>query len=565
MPDNLAKQLGQIPLFAKLSRDDLKAVAQLAKHTEYPAWSEVCHQGQLGETAYFVESGELRALHVDSQGVEQEVARMGPGAHFGETSLMLGEPRDATIEVVRDATLLYLNKCDFDQLLVDRPWILKALQMRPDVAKKRLARRFKWQDPEEVVVASLHKHSMLLIRNIFLPSLILAVDLVGCGYWYLQSKSPLALIAAGLFGLLPAGVTAYLTIDHYNDDYIVTNKRVVHEERVPLVFKSRAEAPLRSIQDIQQSQEGLLAQLYDFGDLIIETAGERGHVIFRQIPDPAQTQEIIFEQMERVLAGARAEERAAIRDTLRQHFGIPAVEPPTPASEETECPTPRFKLTIPRWVRAPVRLFRYFMPPLHHQQGDTITWRKHWIPLLRPIAPPTVFIVLTTGIAIYLMFFHFDNWAQILIGYGVVMCLLFLWWLWIFDDWQNDVYQVTATRIIDVERMPLYLREQRREASLGVIQNISLEIPGVLGNLLNYGSVTIETAGAGAFTFDHVKDPRGVQAEIFRRVEAFQAKQRQEEAGRRRTELLNWFSVYDQIRNSTLPANAPPSLYQQET
>jgi hypothetical protein len=142
-----------------------------------------------------------------------------------------------------------------------------------------------------------------------------------------------------------------------------------------------------------------------------------------------------------------------------------------------------------------------------------------------------------------------------LIIYGVIMSSLSLWWLWMFDDWQNDVYQVTATRIIDVERRPLYLREQRREASLGMIQNVSLEIPGVLGNLLDYGSVTIETAGAGAFTFDYVKDPRGVQAEIFRRVEAFQAQKRKEEADRRRTELMDWFSVYDQVRSSTSSAN----------
>jgi len=564
MPNDLAKQLEQIPLFAKLSRDDLKAVAQLVERAQYPAWSEVCHQGELGQTIYFVESGELRVLRVDPQGIEQEVGSLGPGEYFGETSLMLGEPRDATVEVVQDATLLYLNKGDFDQLLEERPWVLKALQMRPDVATKRLARRFKWQDPEEVVVARLHKHNVILARNIFIPCLVLLADIVGCGYWYVQSRSPLALIAGILLGLFPALFTLYLTMDHYNDDYVVTNQRVVHEERIPFVLESRTEAPLRSVQDIQQTQEGFLAQLYNFGDLIIETAGERGHVIFRQIPDPAQTQEIIFEQIERVLARARAEERAAIRDTLRHHFGIPSLETSAPAPEAVS-PTPRFKLTIPQWVLAPVRLFRYFMPPLRYEEGDTITWRKHWIPLLKPIAPPTLVITLGTLGTVYLIFYHFSNWGPILIAYGVVMAGVFLWWLWIFDDWQNDVYQVTATRIIDVERLPLYLREQRREASLGVIQNVSLEIPGVLGNLLNYGSVTIETAGAGAFTFDHVKDPRGVQAEIFRRVEAFQAKQRREEADRRRTELLDWFSVYDQIRNSAPPANLPPSSYYQET
>jgi hypothetical protein len=159
---------------------------------------------------------------------------------------------------------------------------------------------------------------------------------------------------------------------------------------------------------------------------------------------------------------------------------------------------------------------------LRLEQGDTITWRKHWIALLRPIALPTVLIVVVTLGAIY-MAGSSSNLSSILIGYGTLMIFLFPWWLWKFADWQNEVYQVTATRIIDIERLPM--REERREASLGVIQNISLEIPGLLGKLLNYGSVTIETAGAGAFTFDYVKDPRGVQAEIFRRVEAFQQSQ----------------------------------------
>jgi CRP-like cAMP-binding protein len=100
MSNNLTKQLEQVPLFAELGRDDLKAVAKLVGRVLYPAGSEICRQGQLGLTAYFVESGELRVLYIDPQGIEHEVGRLGPGDYFGETSLMLGEPRDATIQVV---------------------------------------------------------------------------------------------------------------------------------------------------------------------------------------------------------------------------------------------------------------------------------------------------------------------------------------------------------------------------------------------------------------------------------------------------------------------------------
>ena len=44
--------------------------------------------------------------------------------------------------------------------------------------------------------------------------------------------------------LIPLLFALYLTVDQYNDNYILTNKRVVHEERVPLMYESRAEAPL---------------------------------------------------------------------------------------------------------------------------------------------------------------------------------------------------------------------------------------------------------------------------------------------------------------------------------
>jgi hypothetical protein len=564
MANDLVKQLKQVSLFAELGRDDLKAVAKLVKRAHYSAGSEICRQGRLGLTAYIVESGELCLLYVDPLGVEQEVGRLGPGDYFGETSLLLGEPRDATVEAVQDVTLLYLNKDEFDQLLDERPSVLKSLQMRPDVARKRRAKRFKWQDPDEVVVISQHRHNAVFVRNLAFPGIVLLMVVFGSAFWYQRSRSPLTLIAGAVLLLVPALFIAYLYADHRDDIYIVTNKRVVRKEQVPLGRESRVEAPLRTVQDIQESQEGLLAQLFNFGDLIIETAGERAHVAFSEVPDPAGVRDAIFEQIRRVQAGAKAEERAAIRDAMQQHFGIQPLEEKAAAPPSTP-EKRRLKLTIPAWVFAPLRVFAYLLPSLRQERGDTITWRKHWIALPRSISLPTLLIVLATVAAVLLIRQAPANWALILVGYSVALILLFPWWLWQFDDWQNDIYQVTATRIIDVERLPFYLREERREASLGVIQNISLEISGFLGRLLNYGSVTIETAGAGAFTFDYVKDPRGVQAEIFRRVEAFQSQQRQAAAERHRNELLDWFAVYDQIRYSASSAPQSPPYHQQET
>jgi len=563
MPNNLVKQLRQIKLFAKLGRDDMRALIKLVEPREYKAGDEVCHQGDEGHSLYLVQSGELRVLYVNPQGIEQLVRTLGPGGYFGETSLLLGEPRDATVEATQDSVLLSISKDEFDQLLKERPEMFRTLQVRPEVLQKYYARqhRFDWQDEGEVVFVCERRHYIILVRNLIVPVILLLLALGGSIFLTTIAGPWIPLVGGG--GLIAALLVfiAYLIMDHRDERYVVTNKRVVRREHTPLGRESRVVAPLRTIQDIQESQVGLLTQWFDFGDLIIETAGERGHLAFREIPNPERVREIIFVQIRRSQAVAKASEREAIHEYMQHHFETQITEREAPPAE----PSPEEKPSRPdvlAWLRAPLRIFTYFLPPLRHEQENTITWRKHWIALLKPIAiPSTLLVASTIGALVLLVVTSGSVRTFSLIGYGIALIILLPWWLWKFDDWQNDIYQVTPTRIIDVERLPFYLRENRREASLGMIQNVQFEIPGFLGRVLNFGSVTIETAGAGAFTFDLVKDPSGVQAEIFRRMEAFQARQSQAAAEQHRSELLDWFTVYhEEVRRSP---PQPPSSHQQ--
>jgi membrane protein YdbS with pleckstrin-like domain len=557
MPSELVQRLREIPLFAHLGREEIKAVSKLLKREQYPAGHVLGRQGDTGQTAYIIESGEVSILQVDSYGIEREVGRLGPGAYFGETSLLLGEPRDATIVTAQDVTLLCINKDDLDALLARHPDMRKDLNMRHDVAQKHHARRadFKWLDEGERVFVCQHRHNVILLRSIIVPMLVILVVLIGTIYWYRTDQTTVPIIVGGAVIAVLLVFVSYLAMDHRDERYIVTNRRVVRRDHTPLGRESRVDAPLHTIQDIQESQVGLLAQLYDFGDLIVETAGERGHVAFREIPDPEGVREIIFEQIRRSQSAAKVAERDAIRGDMRRYFETqivtePAVTPATVATKERPRPT-FFDL-----LRKP---FDYFLPALRYERGDTITWRKHWIALLKPIAPPTLLGLAATVLAIYWLWQNPATAVATMIAYGVILVFLTPWWLWRFDDWQNDIYQVTSTRIIDVERLPFFLREDRREASLGAIQNVQFEIPGTLAKMLNYGSVTIETAGAGAFTFDLVQDPSEVQAEIFRRMEAFRKHQVQASAEQHRTELLDWFAVYDQVRRSASAVSQPPS------
>jgi hypothetical protein len=108
--------------------------------------------------------------------------------------------------------------------------------------------------------------------------------------------------------------------------------------------------------------------------------------------------------------------------------------------------------------------------------------------------------------------------------------------------------EVTDDRIIDTEALPWGFRTRRAETTFDRIQNVSFDIPNPVATLLNYGTVLIYTAGVeGRLDFEYVRDPKRVQAEIFRRLTAYEARQRRQERERRWEELPEWFSTYEEM------------------
>jgi hypothetical protein len=65
--------------------------------------------------------------------------------------------------------------------------------------------------------------------------------------------------------------------------------------------------------------------------------------------------------------------------------------------------------------------------------------------------------------------------------------------------------------------------------------------------LFRYGNVIIRVPGA-VYEFNDVHHPAAVQNEISKRVEAFKRRQAENEARGRRTELSDWFAMYDQMQ-----------------
>jgi uncharacterized membrane protein YdbT with pleckstrin-like domain len=93
--------------------------------------------------------------------------------------------------------------------------------------------------------------------------------------------------------------------------FVVTTDRLIH--RTGVISKSGREIPLERLNDVS-FHSTLFQRILGAGDLLIESAGERGQQLFSSFPHPERTQNLIHHQIE--LAQARDADRMAGRREL---------------------------------------------------------------------------------------------------------------------------------------------------------------------------------------------------------------------------------------------------------
>jgi len=182
-----------------------------------------------------------------------------------------------------------------------------------------------------------------------------------------------------------------------------------------------------------------------------------------------------------------------------------------------------------------------FRPSIPYEPG-LLVWRKHWWALFQALTSPL--LALATVVILLLLartFFRegLPPWANLL--FALSLMLIAIWILWRSIDWENDLYIVTNERVVDIEKIPLVF-EHRREASLGMIQDVSYTKPSFIAQRLDFGDVHLETAAAVGL--DSVPHPQQVQAEIFRRLQAFRQRAQQEEERKREEEIIRLLARY---------------------
>lgn len=119
--------LDQIAVFQTMDKaEKMKIVDALIPRT-VKAGTEVMKQGDVGDMFYIVESGKVIVKQLNNEGKEEVVNEKGPGAYFGEISLLYDQPRSATVVISddEDSVLLTLTRKNFINMLGPMKTLLK--------------------------------------------------------------------------------------------------------------------------------------------------------------------------------------------------------------------------------------------------------------------------------------------------------------------------------------------------------------------------------------------------------------------------------------------------------
>lgn len=158
---------------------------------------------------------------------------------------------------------------------------------------------FEHQGKDETVILFLRQHIitlvpttalavfMILVPTIFLPLMFrlfgasihipVGYIIIGTLFWYIAT-----------FGIFFARLLYW-----FFNIFIVTNERIIDIDFINLLYKDVSETQIARVQDISYNSKGIFAAIFNYGDVMIQTAGELPNFSFELVPKPSEVVKII--------------------------------------------------------------------------------------------------------------------------------------------------------------------------------------------------------------------------------------------------------------------------------
>jgi hypothetical protein len=141
--------------------------------------------------------------------------------------------------------------------------------------------------------------------------------------------------------------------------------------------------------------------------------------------------------------------------------------------------------------------------------------RRHWFYIVVNVLP----LVLALALPLILLFFGASYIPDALASFATnfIPHLMFLYTAWVLGIWMTlaslwtdyylDIWCITNKRIIKIDQVALF-RRKTGSFRLERMQDVNVEVNGILATLLDYGSVHVQTASADLEEFKAIFLPK---------------------------------------------------------
>ncbi len=162
-----------------------------------------------------------------------------------------------------------------------------------------MANRFYSQKTYENIILLLRRHYLFLLAILFMFFFLGILPIIG--YILItrfvvinQDIQQLIYFLISVYYLFWLYGLFYSLTDYLLDVWIVTDHRIVDMKQNGLFSQDIAETRLSNVQDVSVSIKGVLATLFSFGNVIIQTAGAKQIFEFQQISNPVRVKDTIL-------------------------------------------------------------------------------------------------------------------------------------------------------------------------------------------------------------------------------------------------------------------------------
>lgn len=123
----IMRELRKIDFLRGLEDEELRIIVPSVRSQQFGAGEILVHDGDEGESLFIIRRGMVEVLVPGPDGTERRVATLQSPQFFGETSLMTGARRNATVRALDDVEVLEMNRYGFTRLFKDRPDSARAI------------------------------------------------------------------------------------------------------------------------------------------------------------------------------------------------------------------------------------------------------------------------------------------------------------------------------------------------------------------------------------------------------------------------------------------------------